>query len=437
MDINVPRGKFNSKILQAEPMVCWLTSTEIAICVWTHKRIAVFPSFKSVGENGTYPRKLILASQIIEGNTPTVIRFGCLTDPLIDSRKGPPQIETTLFLEAESGKTRIPVFELFYQIPKYWDGSSEEVPDFSILMGSCFRLLGDNYSKNIKYPLFEQYNKYSLKANLGLFLGDNIYLNNHYIQSESGLFQRYHKLRTMPLFNGIWTNLEWCAVADDHDLGIDNGTSGVPYFYLCSKVFQKMWQNNSYNPISPMIWSIIRYDIFILGLDGQSFRTPPGKKNCTILGKDQINWLRQSLYSIKKINTNPFILICVGQPFIAPGTTYFSSYPEDSKKITDMIIEFNLKNVIFLTGDSHFSDISEKTIANNIKIYEFRCSPFSSTPQDPSKKPNPDRVPNSAIEDNNFAQLFFSGKYGKRRLEYKNVLPDGSTPVLYSLEQQF
>jgi hypothetical protein len=203
-----------------------------------------------------------------------------------------------------------------------------------------------------------------------------------------------------------------------------------------------MWPNNNQNIISPLIWSTFRYDVSFIGLDDRSFATEPGNPTSTILGEEQLKWLRQSFFSIKKLYSNSFIFICTGIPFIRPRSSYFSNYPNDQKAIIDMIKEFDLKNIIFLTGSAHFSDISQWDIGNNIVITEFMNSPMGTIPRnqeeyDKSFPPNPYLVPDTLVLDkNNFGNISIKGKYGERELNYKVILQDGTIATEFKMKQK-
>jgi hypothetical protein len=56
----VPKGKYNSSILFAEPMICWFTTTEIAFQIWTKKDIDIAPSFQSLNNKNQIIRNINL-----------------------------------------------------------------------------------------------------------------------------------------------------------------------------------------------------------------------------------------------------------------------------------------------------------------------------------------------------------------------------------------
>jgi hypothetical protein len=438
MNSIVPRGKYNSKILKAEPMISWMTTTEIGILIWTYNKIDVIPRYKSSDNKNCSIKEEILPKITVLANSPTVIKFGSLVSNFKDFLKGPPQTKTKLYLKTSSTN----IFELNYDIPKYWSGPIDvNVPNFTFNFGSCAKLLGDyeTFENLFPFDLFKLLKVSSEKSDLNLMLGDNIYLSSYQFDNNSGLIQRYEKLRKMNELKGAWSSVAWSAIPDDHDLGVNDVSFGGPSLYLCRDVFTQMWPNNNENIISPLIWSMFKYDLAFIGLDCRSFSTNPNTTTSTLLGEQQLKWLRQTFYSIKKLYDNPFIFICTGVPFIRPRNTYFSTYPNDQNDIINMILEFNLKNVVFITGSPHFSEVNQRNIGNNITITEFINSPIGTIPRDSDKgfPPNPYTVPGTLLfSTNNFGRIFISGKYEERTLNYRIILPDGSLKQMFKLSQK-
>jgi alkaline phosphatase D len=187
---------------------------------------------------------------------------------------------------------------------------------------------------------------------------------------------------------------------------------------------------------------MFKYDLSFVGLDCRSFSTEPGNLNSTILGTQQLNWLRQTLFSIKKLNNNSFVFICTGVPFIRPRKSYFNNYAIDQSAIINMIKEFDLKNVVFLTGSAHYSEISQWPISETITITEFMCSPMGTIPRDiidyeKSFPPNPYSVNGSVIlNTNNFGQISISGKNNERKLSYNVYDENGTVVSSFELNQK-
>lgn len=445
MYINLPNGYYDNSILQVEPMVAWNSNTEYGIRIWTYNNLEVYPSFESSDNFNKNKRIKDLPKEKVIANEPKVIKFGSLVDDFDDFLKGAPQTKTVLTLRTKQCSTCSNIFVLYFNLPKYWAGPIDpNIPDFNFNINSCNKLLGDYETEKDLYPynLQKVWTEYTKKSDLNVLLGDNIYLSEYQADNESGVVQRYKKLYTQPLLNGSWSNSPFSAVDDDHDLGVNDVSLGGPGIYLLRDIFAKMWPNNNKNIISPLMWSFFKYDLSFVGLDCRSFCTEPGKPFSTILGEEQLRWLRQTFFSIKKLNENSFVFICTGIPFIRPRAPYFDSgYLNDQALIIDMIKEFDLKNVIFLTGSPHFSDISQRNIGNDITITEFINSPMGTIPRDQAGydkfPPNPYLVPGTLLlSENNFGNIQITGKDGLRVLTYKVIKTDGSIAYTFTMNQK-
>lgn len=437
---NLLNGFYNENFLQIEPYVILMTTASIEIVIQTYKNIEVYPMFISYDNNFQNIKEEKLPKQLIQGNTPEIIQYGSLVSLFNNYFEGPPQTKTKLILKTNYNGECKTIFELKFDIPTYWAGKEvAEVPEFNFLINSCMRLPGDKQltTEGFPYSIYSLFKEYCKNSNLNIGLGDNIYSSEFEYNSKLGLYNRYKKLHTFPELNGSWSIVPWSAITDDHDLGLNNETFGGPQLYLCRNVFSKYWPNNSMNPISPIIWSMFRYDLTFIGLDDQSYRTDKGEINSTVLGVDQIKWLTQSLYSAKKSFKHGFIFISVGLPFLPTGEDTFSDYPIEKQAIIDIINNLKIKNVVFLSGNSHYSDISQYTTVDGYIITEFRNSPMSSPVSFPDPdNPNIYQIPGSLITDYNFGKINVVGNYDQRVLTYQNILKDGSIGYTFTLNQK-
>jgi alkaline phosphatase D len=133
-----------------------------------------------------------------------------------------------------------------------------------------------------------------------------------------------------------------------------------------------------------------------------------------MLGKEQINWLIQDLKSSKA----SFKLVAVGSQVLSSVADFenYANYQEEREYLLKEIAENKIKNVIFLTGDRHFAELSQLTLANEIRVLDITSSPLTSRPYSNSKEINSNRVEGTFLGEQNFAQLSFSGKNGERTL---------------------
>jgi hypothetical protein len=121
------------------------------------------------------------------------------------------------------------------------------------------------------------------------------------------------------------------------------------------------------------------------------------------------------------------VFVIVGKSmFGSRGDGNFVNCKNDRDKIFAQIKALRLRNVCFLCGDSHFSDVSQYVInpSTNQIIREIRNSSVSSIPRK-QVNDNPWRVPGSLVDVNNFGLINVVGTYKNYTITYKDYTTSG------------
>ena len=120
-----------------------------------------------------------------------------------------------------------------------------------------------------------------------------------------------------------------------------------------------------------------------------------------------------------------------------PGyENYAAISPEERLHIINTIFNEGIRNVIFLTGDRHHSEVS-KMERNGITIYDITTSPLTSGSHDAEKEPNSYRVQGSQIGVRNFSVMEITGERLSRKLALKFYDSDGKELYIYDIEAQY
>lgn len=217
--------------------------------------------------------------------------------------------------------------------------------------------------------------KYIIADSPQLFLwgGDNIYgdkkpnkdnlMLKYIIQNNNN---DYKKLKSKTPIIGIW---------DDHDYGDNNGNNTYAGKYISQqhlldfleepKDSARRSQEGIYT--SYTFGSAHEQVKFIL-LDNRFHLTEVESSTPSILGQKQWQWLENEL----KTSTAKINFIVSGIPVLPKKmirTEEWADYPKEKEKLLSMIRKYNTSGVIFLSGDKHFSAIS-----NNHGYYEIMSS---------------------------------------------------------------
>lgn len=159
-------------------------------------------------------------------------------------------------------------------------------------------------------------------------------------------------------------------------------------------------------------------DIDFFLLDNRSFRNPDlrltGERS--LLGAAQLEWLVDGLVNSKA----PFKMVVIGNQVLNNSKvikeSYYKLYVEERFYLLKRLEEENIKNVIFLTGDRHFTELSQYKNAKGNMIYDWTVSPLTSGVLKQVEMDNLLRVEGTLLQERNFGLLEFKGPKTARTL---------------------
>ncbi|MFM7178455.1 MAG: alkaline phosphatase D family protein [Bacteroidota bacterium] len=295
-------------------------------------------------------------------------------------------------------------------------------PDFTIAMGSCSYINDPAYDRPSPsyggdYQIFDRIA--ALQPSAMLWLGDNTYLREGDWESFQGRVNRYQHTRATPSMANLLAICPQYAVWDDHDFGPNDATGSWPLKRESLEAFKLFWANPSCGmPEFEGISSAFRWmDVEVFLLDNRYHRNNQRLKDtCArrMLGDAQIEWLVDAL----KFSRAPFKLVASGSQILNSHAIHetYANYPCERRKLLDRLAEENIRNVIFLTGDRHHSEIS-KMEHKGVVFWDITSSPLTSGINSVADKDQNDfRIPESLSLKRGFATLNFSGPAKERLL---------------------
>jgi alkaline phosphatase D len=338
-----------------------------------------------------------------------------------------PGAHYTFFLESKSFKTKI--YEFTTQELWQW---RKDAPNFSVVFGSCTYVNDTEFDRPGKAygqsdSIFNVITE--LHPNAMIWGGDNIYLREGDFETQANMEARYLKARQVPSIQKLLSTCPQYAIWDDHDFGPNDSHSSFQYKKESLAAFKEMWGNSNYgfskNENNCITGKVTINDVDLYLLDNRSFRIPPGTIGITpqMLGKEQINWLIQDLKSSKA----SFKMVAVGSQVLSSVADFenYANYQEEREYLLKEIAENKIKNVVFLTGDRHFAELSQMILPNNIRVLDITSSPLTSKPYSNSKEVNSNRVEGTFVGEQNFANISFSGTTKERTLNIDLVSKTG------------
>jgi alkaline phosphatase D len=315
-----------------------------------------------------------------------------------------------------------------------WQGRGD-APDFTVATGSCFYINEPEYDRpdrpfNEDYRILEQINRQ--KPNLMIWLGDNTYLREPDWNSRTGMLHRYTHTRSIPALQPLLAATHHLAIWDDHDYGPNDADGTFIHKETAWEVFGAFWGNPTFGlPGQKGCSSFFEYsDVDFFLLDDMYYRTPNRCDLCpdrSMLGKAQLEWLKGALEASRA----PFKIVCVGTQVLNTNTeadTYNHFFPAERDSLLAFIEKEGVKNVVFLTGDRHFAELSALQNARGHWVYDISTSPLmTKVSAEGQHEQNRHRVPGTLVSEHNFALLKFTGPRQERKMEISILNKEGQT----------
>ena len=325
-------------------------------------------------------------------------------------------------------------YDTSFSSKKLWQWR-EKAPDFTIALGSCSYISeealdrpGKPYGSN--YSIFESIAKKN--PDIMLWGGNNVYLREADWDSKSGIYHRYTHSRALKEMQPLLASTQNIAIWDDHDFGPDDSDRSFYNKYNTQQAFKDFWANKSYGMdaeqkegiFSSYNWS----DAELFLLDNRFFKSPnkrlTGEK--TMLGTTQIQWLIDALTYSKA----SFKIIVIGGQVLNTEAVFenYENYKSEKDFLLSEILANQIKGVVFISGDRHFTELSTLKRPNTYPLYDWTVSPLTSghgNVERITKEPNTNRVPGSLFAQHVFGTLSFSGEKETRQMKMSLFDKDG------------
>jgi len=308
-----------------------------------------------------------------------------------------------------------------FNTPALWQWRTDP-PDFTMALGSCFYANEPVYDRpgspyGGDYHIFTSIHEKQPDAML--WLGDNTYLREADWYSRTGIMHRYTHTRSVAELQPLLASTHHYAIWDDHDFGPNNSDRSFIHKNVTLEAFDLFWGNPTTGlPGEKGITTFFQWaDIDFFLLDDRYFRTPNNKKvgERTLLGEAQLEWIIDALTNSRA----PFKMVAVGGQVLNTARrfeTYSNLFPEERAYLLRRIEEEGIKNVIFLTGDRHHTELSRYENRNGDLIYDCTVSPLNFGTANRVTETTHLRVEGTLVTQRNFGILKVSGPRTQRRL---------------------
>jgi alkaline phosphatase D len=246
------------------------------------------------------------------------------------------------------------------------------------------------------------------KPQLWIWGGDNVYADAKnperlkVVYDEQNADPDYAYFRSQVPLLGIW---------DDHDYGPNNSDARLPFKAQSQQLFLDFMGVAKDSPLrlqkgiySHHLMGPPDQQVSIIALDNRYFKTSK-----TLLGETQWQWL-ESVLKTQKAKVTIFVL---GVPYAFADVAYseeWSDYPEEKKKLRDLIQKYDVSGPILLSGDKHFTHFLTQD-----QLLEVMASGLTHTLRKPLR-PVVRKLYPGAIIAKNWAELTLDWSHSPLRL---------------------
>ncbi|HMM10926.1 MAG TPA: alkaline phosphatase D family protein [Bacteroidales bacterium] len=325
-----------------------------------------------------------------------------------------------IFIDGELVKLPYPTE---FQTQKIWKWRGNP-PEFSFLTGSCAYINEPEFDRPGKpyggdYRIFGSMAGH--RADFMLWLGDNIYLREPDWNSRKGILARWTHTRSLKELQPFLASTHHYAIWDDHDYGPNDSDRGFFNKNLTLEAFGYFFPNPTLGTgdMKGAITSFQWGDADFFLLDNRWYRDPDNLKaeNKSILGTQQLQWLLDNLVS----STATFKIVAMGGQFLSTARMYETyinnGFEAEREAIIDFIYKHNIKNVIFITGDVHFTEMSMLKKQDKPTIWDLTFSTMTAGPNPRGGEWNNTlRVPGTVVTSRNFGKVSFRGENKNREV---------------------
>lgn len=408
------------KLLQSGPMLGYVDMREVLLWAQTKEAATVQFEFWPADQPKAIQTTPKVRTEANDGFTAK-----CIASPL------EPGVKYEYRLKINGKAVSLP-YPTTFSTQTLWQFRTDP-PSFTVAAGSCNYVNETVYDRPGK-PYGSEHEVFTSlaqkKPDLMLWLGDNTYLREPDWSTRTGVYHRYTHTRSLPEVQPLLASTAHYATWDDHDFGPNDSDGTWVHKGLSLEAFQDFWGNPSFGVEGePGITTAFKYnDVDFFLLDNRYHRTPDFCKTCperTQLGKTQLKWFLEALSA----SSAPFKIVAIGGQVLTSNEaheTYINLYKEERDLILAHIERENIKNVVFMTGDRHFTELSALTNSKGNVLYDLTTSSLTAgIYSGAAKEQNQYRVDGTLTTVHNFSTLHFSGPRKERVLEIKVWDKDG------------
>lgn len=287
-------------------------------------------------------------------------------------------------------------------------------PSFTLLYGSCLH-------QDKPQPIWNAINREP--GDVFMLLGDNIYGDS---EDPDVLAAKYKKQWQVEGFVQQRQRMPLIGIWDDHDFGVNDGGKEYPskeasrqlmldYFNEAKDSARRTRADGIYTSYiygeAPHRVQIILPDLrwnrdainHVTKVEYLAQKAPKNmgpylpttESGATMLGEKQWQWLEQQLQIPAEVRIIGSSLQLLPE---FTGWEAWANFPADRQRLMDLLDKYQVNNLLILSGDTHWGELSKVIRKNGQPLYEMTSSGLTETWHDVS--PNQHRISKSFAHAN-------------------------------------
>ncbi|MDG1702129.1 MAG: alkaline phosphatase D family protein [Opitutae bacterium] len=273
-----------------------------------------------------------------------------------------------------------------------------------------YRRLGDGYS------IFEKV--YEAQPNLVLWAGNTAHLRKSDVDSLSGYFKRYSFARSLIQPKELIAQIPNLGIWSYNDYGIANSGKEMPLKHSAQKAFSKFWPKTrsvEHQDAFCYTHKISDAEFFFLDVQSQRNTNTSVYEESTILGKEQIEWLKNALL----VSTAKFKIIVSGAPVLNPSKTEknLSFANNEKEELIDLLKIYKIPGLFFISGGSYKGELTRMVHSTHYNFFDLTVGPSTAMPISEDKELNFYRIPGTNTFEKQYTILEIKGDEDNRFLD--------------------
>ncbi|MFT4900853.1 MAG: alkaline phosphatase D [Lentimonas sp.] len=256
---------------------------------------------------------------------------------------------------------------------------------------------------------------------LMLWVGNTAHLRDSDWRSQSGYMKRFSHTRACPEMSALIASTPNYATWGDRDYSATHAGHYYSYRQESEISFRTFWpMPTQVRTVDGIATRFSRSDVDFFMLDVRSNRndTPDAQALPQILGKAQIEWLRQELL----LSTATFKVIVAGAPILNPADNKenLSSADREHTDLLQMLRNEKISGLFFISGGKYYGELTRLVHANSYNLYDLSVGPLTAKPRENNNQElNFFRMPGSSSFERQFALIDFTGPEEDRQIEMR------------------